>query len=468
MSLLHVIKYEGDNQTLVYKHPQQDFTTLSQLVVHQSQKALLMLQGQALDLFEPGTYTMHTGNIPLLNRLINLPFGGESPFHCEVYFINMAEHMAVPWGVGDIIFRDMFHKNYPFRIGANGEMSLTITDPRKLVVRLVGTERALDHQTIGNYFRTAITQEIKNILPKVFQKKQYSIFDLETDLSETSEVLKTLVSVQLEDYGVSVERFWINGLKMPEEDPTYRNLLSLHGTNVTIDLEGELRKRQALIDSDVQAARYTGEVRVKQMDAEAEKYRRKLEAEADQYEKRLDTDAEKYAQQTLGYTWKEKQQANVMQGLADNEGSGSDIRNGLFGASVGLGIGGAVGGMFSETANEFFQSSAGQGAKTREPDPWDSTFPGEVELKEDPGFGEGSLDASGGAAFAPDELDLTDSGQAGEPEAGKSQVSRTEPAEKISMEEFKEKVEKLAFMREAGLLTEEEFEEEKKALRRLI
>ena len=73
---------------------------------------------------------------------------------------------------------------------------------------------------------------------------------------------------------------------------------------------------------------------MKQMDAEAEKYRRKLEAEADQYEKRLDTDAEKYAQQTLGYTWKEKQQANVMQGLADNEGSGSDIRNGLFGASV--------------------------------------------------------------------------------------------------------------------------------------
>ena len=44
------------------------------------------------------------------------------------------------------------------------------------------------------------------------------------------------MSVQLEDYGVSVERFWINGLKMPEEDPTYRNLLSLHGTNVTIDL----------------------------------------------------------------------------------------------------------------------------------------------------------------------------------------------------------------------------------------
>ena len=78
------------------------------------------------------------------------------------------------------------------------------------------------------------------------------------------------------------------------------------------------------------------------------------------------------------------------------------------------------------------------------------------------------MDASGGAAFAPDELDLTDYGQAGEPEAGKSQVSRTESAEKISMEEFKEKVEKLAFMREAGLLTEEEFEEEKKALRRLI
>lgn len=444
MSILHVIKYEGDNQTLVYKHPQEDFTTLSQLVVHESQNALLMLHGQALDLFSPGTYTMHTGNIPLLNKLINLPFGGEAPFHCEVYFVNMAEHMSIPWGVGDIIFRDEKNKNYPFRIGANGEMSLVVTDPRRLIERLVGTEPVLDNQTISNYFRSAIIQEIKNILPQIFQKKKYSIFDLETGLSETSEILKDIVNKQISGYGISLVQFWINGLAMPEGDKTYRDLLSLHGTNVTIDLEGELRKRQALIDSDVRVAQYTGDVRIKQMDAEAEKYRKKLDAEADQYHKKLDIDAEAYGQQKLGYTWKEQKQAAVMQGLADNEGSGSDIRNGLFGASVGLGVGGAVGGMFQDTANEFFHSSSRKSGEDETDGLWDSDFPEDVELKMDP---------------EEDETILPEEDGVPEP-AGK-------PA-RLSMAEFKEKVEKLAFMKESGILTQEEFEAQKQELLKLI
>ena len=446
MSILDVIKYEGDNQTLVYKYPRQDFTTYSQLVVRESQNALLMLRGQAMDLFLPGTYTLHTDNIPLLNKLINLPFGGESPFHCEVYYINMAEHMSIPWGVGNIIFRDKNNGNYPFRIGANGEMSLVVTDPRRLIERLVGTEAVLDNNTISNYFRAAITQEIKNLLPQIFQRKEYSVFDIETELSETSEDLKVQVNRWFSEYGLSVVQFWINSLAMPEEDPAYRDLLRLHGKNVTLDLEGDIRKRQALIDSDVKAAQHIGDVRVKQMDAEAEKYRRKLEAEADQYHRKLDIDAEAYSQQRLGYTWKEGKQAQVMQGLAENEGSGSDIRNGLMGVGVGLGVGGAVGGMFQDAANEFFHSAADRQTEENAEDLWDDGFPDNVELKTD-------FPASFGETSEEEEKNASDT--------GKETV-------KLSMDEFKEKVAKLAFMKDSGLLTEEEFEERKSRLLSMI
>lgn len=88
MKIIDIIKYEGDNSTFVWKHPAEDFNTLSQLIVHESQEAILFRDGQALDLFGPGRHTLHTQNIPLLRRLINLPTNGESPFHCEVYFIN--------------------------------------------------------------------------------------------------------------------------------------------------------------------------------------------------------------------------------------------------------------------------------------------------------------------------------------------------------------------------------------------
>lgn len=35
-----VIKYEGDNSTFIWKHPCEDFNSLTQLIVHGSQEAI--------------------------------------------------------------------------------------------------------------------------------------------------------------------------------------------------------------------------------------------------------------------------------------------------------------------------------------------------------------------------------------------------------------------------------------------
>ena len=53
VAIASVIKYEGDNSTFIWKHPCEDFNTSSQLIVHESQEAILFLNGQALDLFGP-------------------------------------------------------------------------------------------------------------------------------------------------------------------------------------------------------------------------------------------------------------------------------------------------------------------------------------------------------------------------------------------------------------------------------
>jgi len=83
-----IIKYEGDNSTFIWKHHSEDFNMFSQLIVHESQEAIFFRDGQALDLFPAGRYTLDSQNIPLLGRLLNRLTGDQSPFHCEVYFIN--------------------------------------------------------------------------------------------------------------------------------------------------------------------------------------------------------------------------------------------------------------------------------------------------------------------------------------------------------------------------------------------
>lgn len=143
-----LIKYEGDNSTFVWKHPSEDFNSLTQLVVHESQEALFMMNGQALDLFGSGRYTLETENIPVIGKLLNRTTGDKSPFHCEVYFVNKTEQMAIRWGTDSKVQYIEPTYNFPLQIGASGEMSLRAEDSRKLLVKLVGTERELGQEQL--------------------------------------------------------------------------------------------------------------------------------------------------------------------------------------------------------------------------------------------------------------------------------------------------------------------------------
>jgi membrane protease subunit (stomatin/prohibitin family) len=93
--LAGIIKYEGDNTTFIWKSDIEDFNTGTQLIVHESQEAVFFMNGQALDLFGPGRHSLETQNLPYVSRFFNRPTGDETPFHCEVYFVNKTEQMTV-------------------------------------------------------------------------------------------------------------------------------------------------------------------------------------------------------------------------------------------------------------------------------------------------------------------------------------------------------------------------------------
>ena len=95
--IIQVIKYEGGSDDFIWKHPREDFNLGSQLIVHESQEAIFFKDGQALDIFGPGRYTLHTQNIPLIGSVVKLVTNGDSPFHCEVYFVNKTEQIGIQW-----------------------------------------------------------------------------------------------------------------------------------------------------------------------------------------------------------------------------------------------------------------------------------------------------------------------------------------------------------------------------------
>ena len=216
MSIVDVIKYEGDNDTLVWKHPKEDFNTLSQLIVHESQEAILFRDGQALDLFPPGRHTLKTQNIPLLNRIQSLPTGGVSPFHCEVYFINKVMPLNLKWGTSSRIqaldpqFKILLHA------GASGGMGVQVADSRKFLVKLIGTQNSFDTKMLVDYFREMIITRTKNYLTTLMNNISFVVIN--SYLSDMSQALKEILAEEVSEFGVKLINFFVSTIQLDEND----------------------------------------------------------------------------------------------------------------------------------------------------------------------------------------------------------------------------------------------------------
>ena len=182
--IAEIIKYEGDNSTFIWKHPSEDFNSMTQLIVHESQEAIFFLNGQALDLFGPGRYTLETQNIPKIGKFLNRATGGETPFHCEVYFINKTVQMALKWGTDSKVRYIDPESGLPLELGASGSMNLMVDDSRKLLVKLVGTMQGIawDADTLGftkslqSCFRPLISMAVKSNLTAAIKARSFDIF----------------------------------------------------------------------------------------------------------------------------------------------------------------------------------------------------------------------------------------------------------------------------------------------------
>lgn len=239
--LVDVIQYEGDNSTFVWKHDSTDFNTMTQLIVHESQEAVLFRDGQALDLFPAGRYTLQSQNIPLLRKIVNLPTGGTSPFHCEVYFVNKVEQMAIKWGTDSKVQYIEPDYGFPISIGASGDMSLRVEDSRRLLVKLVGTERDLSQQKLVGYFRGILMANVKTYIAQVMRENHINIFQIDELLVDFSKTLQNRLGPDFLDYGVSLERFNVTTIVKPEGDREFERFKKIFLRRALVCVKKDLR-----------------------------------------------------------------------------------------------------------------------------------------------------------------------------------------------------------------------------------
>ena len=328
--IAEIIKYEGDNSTFIWKHPCEDFNTTTQLIVHESQEAIFFMNGQALDLFGPGRYTLETQNIPKLGKILNRTTGGETPFHCEVYFINKTEQMSIKWGTDSKVQYIEPMYGFPISIGASGEMALSVEDSRKLLVKLVGTERVLDRNQLTTFFRAFLMTRVKTYIAQEMKASSINIFEIDESLEVFSKEIQTRLLSDFKEYGVTLNRFFVTTIVKPDVDPQYEKFKELHFRQYADIAEAKLKQQTDVIYAQTEAQKTV-----------------------------IESQALAQKRATEGYTYQQERGFDVAEHVAQNEGVGEFINMGI-GLGVMSGIGGPVSSMVGGAVNDAFTGVATQ------------------------------------------------------------------------------------------------------------
>ena len=363
-----VIKYEGDNETFIWKHPIEDFNLGSQLIVHESQEAIFFRDGRALDLFGAGRHTLETQNIPLLEKAIKLPLNVDTMFHSEVYFINMTTHMGIKWGTDSKVRLFDPASGLHIEIGACGSFNLRVKDSRKLLLKVVGTEAELggadmvSNGGIGTAymvgkFKALVMNTVKSNLARSIKDNNIDILEIDSYIDVLSQNLGTIINQTLDSYGLYMPEFYITSIMTPDDDPNFRRLKEQFAEKTLRVRQEDILKAeaQAAQQRKIVEAQTAAQLEMIGAQAKAEAYKMQAFAEAEEMRAKGYT----YQQETARMVGMEAMQNGI---TGNGEGGGAGALGDVAGLGMALGAMGGIMGMTKDALNPIMNDSSAIGA----------------------------------------------------------------------------------------------------------
>ena len=225
-----------------------------------------------------------------MSKIVNLPFGGKSPFTAEIWYINKIFALDVKWGTASAIQLQNPKYKVFVPVTAFGQFGIKVDDSKKFLTKLVGTLPSFDHDVMVKYFRGLLVSNVKNVISEYLIKKNILILEINAFISEIGKELEDKLKPELDKYGIELVNFYVTSIEAPEDD------------SAVIKLKDALSKR----------------------------------AEMD----------------IVGYDYTTERSFDTLESAAKNEGSGSNLMNAGIGLGMGLGVGGYFGNQMTSVSSK--------------------------------------------------------------------------------------------------------------------
>ena len=334
-----VIKYQGPSTVMVWKHPTEDFSLGSQLIVHEGQEAIFFRDGLAYDGFGPGRYTLQEDNLPLLDDLYKL--SNNTTFHTEVYFVNKVVQTGIKWGTDSKVRMFDPASGLHVELGACGEFNIEVSNAKDFLTKLIGTTAELkdtnaidnnlfDYKAIGAKFRALVISNVKSLLAKTIREENINILEIDEHIGDLSNALRISINRVLNTYGLNITEFLVTNVMTPDYDPNFKKMKEQYAEQYLLVRDEQIKKNVAMAAQQrkIVEAQTGAQTDIIAAQAKAEAYR--LQAEAEAQEMRM-----------KGYSYNDETQRKVSlaatEGMANgNAFGGYNPINDIVGLGVGL------------------------------------------------------------------------------------------------------------------------------------
>lgn len=287
---IDVIQFNGEPDDLVWKFPYNNISTASQLIVNQSQDAIFLKGGEVADIFGPGTKTLSANNIPILQKLINLPFGGNTPFVAEVWFVSKTVRRNLKFGTERPvdIWDPLIQNSVPVR--AFGQYGILISDSAAFVREMVGTLHLFTTEDVISQFRSDIVQALSECINNFMTVEQVSVVTINGKLSAVSKYIQDQVNEEFSRYGLEVTNLKVENINFDKNNPQVARIL-----------EGYAKAKERAVQ---------------------------------------------------GFTYQQERQFDILESAAGNEGTAGAAMGAGMGLGMGVGMGGAFNSQFNAMAGQ--------------------------------------------------------------------------------------------------------------------